>query len=585
MKFFKFLPILILWCSVSAVSAQTKKSDDETVMVLPFENVTGRPEYNWIGESFAGALSDLMRIPGVDSVSNEERKIIQQRLNISLSSLPSLAASLKMAQEGRATILVTGKYETIQPSEAGASISVSVTAKAIRVSDGRFLADATPDGKKMLRDVVLSDAVRNLQTMQGQIAYALLYQRFKDGLVYSEKQFTEEANKVPSVAFEAYVKGLAAADSGEQNREGYFKNAIRIYAEEKAGKIYPDAALELGHLYLEQRRFKEALDYFARIDTAEPSYAEAAFYSGLIYWRQADFEQALAVMRPLADDLGITAVFNTLGAISVHASRIDKKNKGRGSALMNEGLGYLSKAVKATPNDFDSRFNYGFGLFLEGDFSAAAEQLKVASDLRPSDGDTLFLLAKSLEEIKDAKASDVDNQSRKLLTDADRYAKLQTEWSRSRQTDLINVKVLLPLRKDFLGVVMVKRSAPRDQGPRSESEKMIAKAKDLLAQNQNEEAAEILKRVILGEPMSAEGYYLLGVIHIRKGEPDQALDRLRTAIFWDNRILEAYLPLVRIFIRRGDCQQAETYFKSALEISPDSADLATLKRDLDRCSR
>ena len=79
MKFFKFLPILILCCSVSAVSAQTKKSDDETVMVLPFENVTGRPEYNWIGESFAGALSDLMRIPGVDSVSNEERKIIQQR--------------------------------------------------------------------------------------------------------------------------------------------------------------------------------------------------------------------------------------------------------------------------------------------------------------------------------------------------------------------------------------------------------------------------------------------------------------------------------------------------------------------------
>jgi len=38
--------------SQSNVSAQTSSATD-IVLVLPFENVSSHPEYNWIGESFA----------------------------------------------------------------------------------------------------------------------------------------------------------------------------------------------------------------------------------------------------------------------------------------------------------------------------------------------------------------------------------------------------------------------------------------------------------------------------------------------------------------------------------------------------
>ena len=72
----------------------------------------------------------------------------------------------------------------------------------------------------------------NLQTIQGQIAYQILYQRDK-ALPFSQNQFIESANKVPARAFEAYIKGLLTPETDVQTRENYLKNAMRIYAEEK----------------------------------------------------------------------------------------------------------------------------------------------------------------------------------------------------------------------------------------------------------------------------------------------------------------------------------------------------------------
>ena len=59
----------------------------DVVLILPFENTSGKPEFNWVGESFADSLSDLLKVPSLNVVSNEERKIIQQRLRIPLATL------------------------------------------------------------------------------------------------------------------------------------------------------------------------------------------------------------------------------------------------------------------------------------------------------------------------------------------------------------------------------------------------------------------------------------------------------------------------------------------------------------------
>src|SRR5689334_10981449 len=85
------------------INAQTAQNSD-TVMILPFENISGKTEFNWVGESFAASLADLLKVPALTVVDNDERKIIQQRLKVPLTTLPSLATSLKLAREGKATL-------------------------------------------------------------------------------------------------------------------------------------------------------------------------------------------------------------------------------------------------------------------------------------------------------------------------------------------------------------------------------------------------------------------------------------------------------------------------------------------------
>ena len=572
-------------CIISAavfMQAQTTPNNTDTVMILPFENTSGKAEFNWVGESFADSLSDLLKVPSLNVVSNEERKIIQQRLRVPLTILPSLATSLKLAREGKATLLIAGKYNII-PAQGETAATISVTAKIIRVNEGRFLSEDFADGKRRI-DVVINDALLNLQTVQGQMAYQILYQRDKNRLPFSQSQFIEAANKVPARAFEAYIKGLLSSDTDLQKRENYLKNALRIYAEEKSNAIYADAALELGHLFLNQRKFAEAIDYFSRVPAESPFYPEAAFYTGLIHWQQQNYEQALGVLRPLAEDLKLTSVYNTIGAIAVQAARAEKKNKEKSAALLREGIELLKKAADSAPEEPNVRFNYSFALFLNLNYAEAADQLRPVLATNPKDGESYFLLAKTLELLKDTSAADFDNQARRFLTEGDRYAKLQTEWSRSHTTELIGLRVIQPPRKDFVGVILLKNQNRVVQTPVNETEAMLIQARQLYKDGRDDDSMAVLRRVLVSEPMSAESYYLLGMIHLRRGDLDQAVSSLKTALFWDNRLVDAYIALTKIYLQKGDCLQAQNYYRSVAEIDGENQEVQGLQRLVERCS-
>lgn len=573
----------MLLCAFISVKAQTPPNNSDTVMILPFENTSNKAEFNWVGESFADSLSDLLKVPSLNVVTNQERKIIQQRLRVPLTILPSLATSLKLARDGRATLLIAGKYN-IAPAQGDAAAVITVTTKIIRVNEGRFLSEEFPDGRRITRDINVSDALGNLQTIQGQIAYQVLYQRDK-ALPFSQNQFIESANKVPARAFEAYIKGLLTPETDVQSRENFFKNAMRIYAEDEKtkGGVYADAALELGHFYLNQRKFPEAVDYFSRVPQESGQYAEAAFYTGLIHWQQENYEQALAVLRPLADDLKLTSVYNTLGAIAVQASRAEKKNKGNADKLMLEGLDYLKKAAESS-DESNAKFNYGFALFLNGNFTEASKQLLAIAEKNQKDGELYFLLAKSFEKNGDTtKSADADDKARRFLIENNRYAKLETDW-KSSKTDGINLRVGQPARKDFVSVVLIQKRETPTQTPMSETDTLLAQAQTLYKGGNDDEAMAVLRKILVSEPMSAQAYLLLGMIHLRRGDLEQSVSSLKTALFWDNRLIDAHVALGKIYIQKGDCLQAKNYSASASAINADNQDAAALQRQVERCS-
>lgn len=590
-----FLAAFLLFIAIGAARAQA-----DTILVLPFENTSDKPEFNWVGESFALSLSELLRTTGVNVVSNSERKLIQQRLRIPLTTLPSVATSLKLAREGNASLLISGKYNIV-PAQGDTAATLNVIVKIIRVNEGRFLNEEMPDGRRITRDINLNDALGNLQTMQGQIAYQILYQRDKGSLAYSQNDMVVAANKIPSRAFEAYIKGLLTP--AQDSRENYFKNAMRLYTDATPDGTFADAALELGHLYLNQKKLPEAVDAFERVVSAyqtcrtaakaehkvsqcnDESYAESSFYIGLLRWRQDNYEQALAVLRPLAEDLKLTSVYNSLGSIAVQASRAEKKNEAKAAALLNEGLDLLKKASESSPEDVNIKFNYGIALYLAGRLPEAAEQLRGVIAAKPTDGDGYYVLSKALAGQNDPTSTAVDNQARTYLTVSNRYANLEKEWTKSKSFPEIAMRVEQPQRRDFLSVVLSRRAVTPVAAAVSETENLLAQARTQFKNGNDDDALITLRRVLASEPMSAESYLILGKIHLRRGDHDQAISSFKTALFWDNRLVDAHVSLGKIYLEKGDCLQVKNYSVSALEASPANADALAFKRQAERCSK
>lgn len=584
---------LAAWFQASAQSAV------DTLIVLPFENTSDKAEFNWVGESFADSLSNLLRVPNLNVISNDQRKIVQQKLRIPLSTLPSLATSLKLARETNSTILVSGRYNII-PAQGDSAATINVTAKIVRVSEGRFLSEELSDGRRITRDINLNDALGNLQSVQGQIAYQILYQRDKS-LPFSQNQLIEAASKVPARAFEAYIKGLLSP-AGEA-RENFLKNAIRLYAESAGEGTYSDAALELAHLYLNQRKFADAINYFeqvintqqqcrdkAKAENRAPQcnddvYAEASFYIGLVHLQQYNFERSMAVLRPLAEDMKLTSVYNALGAIEIQASRAEKKNPARAAGLLSDGVELLKKAAESITDDGNIRFNYAVSLYLSGNLSEAATQFRTAIVANPRDGEAYYLLSKALSELKDPAAAEMDNQARRYLTANNRYANLEKEWLRAKSINDIPLRVEQPSRKDFVAVILSRKQGTPVVPQMNEADTLLAQARTLVKNGQDDEAMSVLRRVLASEPMSAESYLLLGKIHLRRGDLEQAISSFKTSVFWDNRLVEAHVSLGKIYVEKGDCLQAKNYAASAMEIDKENQDAIALQRLSERCSK
>lgn len=568
--FFGFFLLFIF--SVSNALAQTARGTD-TLIILPFENTSTQPAYNWVGESFAEAITELLsrpelKVTGLRVVSNDERKQVQQNLRLPLTTLPSLATSIKIAQRSNATHLVLGKY-SVTPGQGSTAAEIRFTARVINVNDGTAVNEVLPNGKIIVKEINLGDALGELQKLQGQAVYQILYQRDK-ALSLSQNEVVDLARRVPPVAFEAYVKGMLTADG--DLRANYFKNALRLYAAEKNGEIYPQAALELGHLYLRQNNFQDAFDNFSKVPKGVPQYVEAAFYAGLTQYNLKNAESAQGIFRSVADEARLTSAFNNVGAISMQLAR-GEKNVQEKADFIEEGLRFLTQAAQSAPDDDVVKYNYGYALFLAGKYKDAVEQLRQFVAANARDGQAYFLLAKAMEKAGDTKAADIDNQARLFLPT---YAKAQTEWQKTATTGDIPFRLFKDFDRKLSNSVADAVPLPDKQ------DNPIQKARDLYKAGRDDEALIELRRIIATDPMNAEAYYLIGSIHLRRGDVEPAVSNLKTAIFWKNDLVEGHVALGKIFLERGDFMQAQTYAKNALEIDKNNQEAAALMRQIER---
>jgi tetratricopeptide (TPR) repeat protein len=447
----------------------------------------------------------------------------------------------------------------------------------IKVNEGRTLGEVI-DGGWATRQFDYGGALTTLQEIHGRLAYQILYQRDK-ALPYSQNQIVQEATKIPQKAFEAYVKAVQL-DLRSDTRINYLKKALHYYGEALGGMVYPQAAFELGLSYMNLGNWKEATEYFSKLQKKEPHYAEAAFYASLGYTKLGDFGRALATIVPLSSDLPLIGVYNNAGAVAVQAAR-ENKNEAERKRLLAQASDFLARAYESAPSDQMVRFNYAYALFLQGKYTEAAEQLRPVITNDQRDGQAYFLFAKSLGKSgKTEAATAADDQARRYLQTS--YARWETEWQKSQTTSGVNVRMRQVLNPEEL--IAATRPTVTEGGitqtPSSATQDLLIKARDLYQAGRDEEALPELHRVVMIEPTNAEAYLLSGRINLRRSDQEAAIAALKTAIFWDPKLIDAHILLGRIFLDRGDRGEARKYALSAIAIDPNNQEAIALQRQV-----
>ncbi|HEX8920989.1 MAG TPA: hypothetical protein VF766_05905, partial [Pyrinomonadaceae bacterium] len=143
--FAALLFIQFAYLNPSTAAAQSAGAKD-VVMILPFENNSNLAEYNWVGESFANSLADLLRVPGLVVLSNDERELAYQRLGLPLTTIPSIATAIRLARAANATMVVLGNY-SVTVTDDKTTGTILGAARVIKVNEGRLMGEVMPDGR------------------------------------------------------------------------------------------------------------------------------------------------------------------------------------------------------------------------------------------------------------------------------------------------------------------------------------------------------------------------------------------------------------------------------------------------------
>jgi tetratricopeptide (TPR) repeat protein len=554
-----------------AGAARTPAQSGDVMLVLPFENSTsGQADYNWVGESFADALSELLNVPGLTLITSDQRESAYQRMQLPLSSIPSRATAIKMARESGATLVVFGKYDIIAP-QGEAPAALQATARIVRVNEGRMAGAVMPDGRWAWSTYDIGGPLIQLQSLHGRLAYQILYQRDK-ALPYSQFQVIQNATKIPQTAFENYIKGIQTKDLDK--REKQLKYAMTVYEKEKAGEVYTQAAFALGELYWNKSDWKQAAEYYSKLQKKDRQYVEASFKAATCYWKLNDMTRALSAIVPLTVDSRLTSVYNNAGAFSIQAAR-DEKDAVARKELLDRAVRLLKRGADYS-KDYKIHFNLAYALFLSGQFADAGEEFQLSLEAWPDYGHTYFLYAKALEKAgQTEKAASVDNLARQKM--GGEYARWQEEWTQLHTTSRVPIQL-----QEFSRELYVP-PPPGGPGAVADPQDVLTKARDLYEAGVDEEALSELRRALTVEPNNPEAYLLIGLIQQRQANLDQAISALKTSIFWDRdgKMVQAHVMLGRLFLDRNDCQQALTYAQSALKLAPNNPEALALQRAID----
>lgn len=531
---------------IFASSLAVRAASTDTIVTMPFENLSGRAEYNWVGESFAAALADLFDKPGLVAIRPDERNVAYKQEGLPPTAILTRATMIKIAERAGASLVVMGTYRI---AGEGRDSTIAITARVVDIREGRLV------GKEYNRGGPLVD----LQRLQGDLAYEILYQH-NQALPFSRDQITTDATVAPIGAFENFIKGTLTRD--RDARIGFLDRAIKEYSE-KTKSQYVAAIFELGRIRFEATEYKEALEQLALVDEKNPRYDEAQFYVGVAQDALGQTEQALATLKKLAARLPLFEVYNNIGVLLIKQKQY------------KDSIDHLKPASEAAPRDTDTLFNLGYAYFLAKDNANAVSTLKNEIKQRTSDGEAFYILSKALAAVSDqAAATAASDQAKKLLPSF-------AQWETKGAPPLARVK------PSFSKINYYRYKREQDERLNTQTQissqplqadQLFETARSAFNSGRDADALTALGKLLQVSPQNYDAHLLMGRVYERKGDFDRATNALKAAVFWNPKLGPAHVLLGRIAVLKNDCAGAQGSAAKALQIDPNDQDGQALKR-------
>jgi tetratricopeptide (TPR) repeat protein len=507
----------------------------QTVVVIPFENISPTPGLEWLGESFPEAFREQLNSPVLYVSSRKDRLRAYDRQGIPSGVHPSRATLYRLAEQMDVDYSVLGSY-----SYDGSRLTVSAQLLNMRA-------------QKLSPAMTASGPLAELGTLQSALAWDLLHQIRSDYSVPKEKYIANVA-LLRLDALENYVLGTLAP-SGEEKIQHY-REAVRLNPD------YGQAWLELGKTYYAEHSYESAIAALSQAQrsasisgsisgiasgsTSGAIARDANFYLGLSAYALGDFAKAESAFEFVVARLPLAEVYNNLGVVA--ARRGQKK-----------AAEYFERAIRNDPSDADYHFNLGVILVQTGDRAAAARELRETLDHRPNDAEAKMLLnseASVAGGIVAASAnSRVPLERIKQNYDEDTFRQMTTQmgsWAEQRFT-----------RSD----------------PRAHAHFHVELGKELLAHGFSAEAEAEFEHAAVVDPSSsapltalAEDYEASGDAGKARSEAEASL-RLRESA-------EAYLVLARLDLKENRTEAASENIDRALRLEPGNQSGQDMKRTL-----
>ncbi len=537
--------MLSLFFSIIASAAVS-----DTIIIMPFENSAGRPEYNWVGESFSAGLADLLDKPGLVAIRPEERNVAYKQEGLPPTAILTRATMIKIAERAGANLVVMGTYRI---AGEGRESTITIAARVVDIREGRLVG----------REFNRGGAMIELQRLQGDLAYEILYQH-NPALPYSRDQIIAQASEAPIGAYENYIKGTLTRD--REARIGFLERAIKDFSEKTKGQYFP-AIFELGRIYYEAGDYKEALAQLALINEKDPRYDETQFYIAVAQEYLGQNDKSIATLEKLAPKLPLYEVYNNIGVMLLRQRKYP------------EAINHLKPASDAAPRDTDTLFNLGYAYFLAKDYANAVDTLKKEVEKRPSDGEGYYILSKAQAAAGDqAAATESSNQAKKLLT---AFAQWETKGLPSvARTKTTFSKANYYRYKRDKDERLTADTVSSGQPP--QIDQLFESARNAFYAGRDEEALASLGKLLQTAPQNHEAHLLMGRVYERRGDFDRAVNALKAAIFWNPKLVGAHVLLGRIAVFKNDCAAAQASLAKALQASPTDQDVQALKLSIEQ---